>query len=149
MKFLFPEAALSHTPMHVILLSCLIWWELLDKLQKRICRTVGPPEPFAHRQNIASLSLFYSYYFDEWSSELVELVPLPSLFFKEASCYTDRSHDFSVIISRCYKDVYVNSFCPRTATLRHYVPIECLPLTCDLNGFKSRSKRNLLTVGFF
>ena len=37
--------------------------ELLDKLQKRICRTVGPSlavslQPFAHRRNVASLSFF-------------------------------------------------------------------------------------------
>ena len=56
--------------------------ELLDKLQKRMCRTVGPSlsdslEPFAHRQNVASLSLFYRYYFDRCSLELAELVPLP------------------------------------------------------------------------
>ena len=42
--------------------SCYL--ELLDKLQKWICRTVGPAlaaslEPLAHRQNVASLSLFY------------------------------------------------------------------------------------------
>ena len=46
--------------------SCYL--ELLDKLQKRICRTVGPSlaacrEPLAHRRNVASLSLFYRYYF--------------------------------------------------------------------------------------
>ena len=81
---LFLLRLLSHMPMHGILLSCLIWWELLDKLQKQIWKTVGPPEPLAHQQNIDSLSLFYSYYFDEWSSELAQLVPLPSLFFKEA-----------------------------------------------------------------
>ena len=39
------------------------WNELLDKLQKRICRTVGPSlaaslEPLAHRRNVASLNLF-------------------------------------------------------------------------------------------
>ena len=28
------------------------------------------------------------------------------------------------------------------------MPIEYLPLTCDLNGFNSRIKRNLLAVGF-
>ena len=42
--------------------SC--YMELLDKLQKWICRTVGPSlvaslEPLAHRRNVASLSLFY------------------------------------------------------------------------------------------
>ena len=110
MKFLSPEVALSHTPMHGILLSCLIWWELLDKLQKRICRTVGPPEPLAHRQNIASLSLFYSYYFDEWSSELAQLVHSHPYSLRRPTCYSDRSHDFSVTIPRSYKDVYTFFF---------------------------------------
>ena len=45
--------------------SCYL--ELLDKLQKLICRTVGPSlaaflELLAHRWNIASLSLFYRYF---------------------------------------------------------------------------------------
>ena len=34
-------------------------------------------EPMAHRQNVASLSLFYRYYFGRCSSELAQLVPLP------------------------------------------------------------------------
>ena len=59
---------------------------LLDKLQKRTCRTVGPSlvtslEPLAHRRNVASLSPFYRYYFGRCSSELAQLVPLP--FFLE------------------------------------------------------------------
>ena len=53
--------------------SC--YFELLDMLKKQICRTVGPSftvclEPFAHHRNVASLSLFYSYFFDRFSSEL-------------------------------------------------------------------------------
>ena len=56
--------------------------ELLDKLQKWICRTVVPSlaaslEPLAHRQNVASLSLFCRYYFGRRSSELAQLAPLP------------------------------------------------------------------------
>ena len=44
--------------------SCYL--ELLDKLQKRICRAVDPSfaaslEYLAHRRNVASLSLFYRY----------------------------------------------------------------------------------------
>ena len=34
-------------------------------------------EPLTHRRNVASLSLFYRYYFDRCSSELAQLVPLP------------------------------------------------------------------------
>ena len=64
---------------HVWAPSCYL--ELLDKLQKRTCRTVGPSlaaslEPLARCWNVANLSLFYRYYFGRCSSELVELVPL-------------------------------------------------------------------------
>ena len=59
--------------------SCYL--ELLDELQKWICRIVGSSlatslEPLAHRQNVASLSLFYRDYFGSLS-ELAELVTLP------------------------------------------------------------------------
>ena len=94
---------------------------MLDKLQRRICRTVRPSlaaslEPLAHRRHVASLSLFYRYYFVRCSSELAQLVPLP--FSRGRSTrYSDRLHGFSVTIPRRYKDVHVNSFFPRTAKL--------------------------------
>ena len=132
-------------------LSCYL--ELLDKLQKRICRTDGTSlvdslEPLAHRRNVASLSPFYRYYFGRCSSELAQLVPL-SFSRGRSTRYSDRLHNFSVTISRCYKDVYVNSFFPYTARLWNSLPIEYFPLTYYLSGFKSRINRHLLTVGSF
>ena len=56
---------------------------------------------------------------------------------------------FFVTIPRCYKDIYVNSFFPCTATLWNYLATECFPLTYDLSGFKTRINRHLLTVGSF
>ena len=82
--------------------------ELLDKLLKRICRTVGPSldaslETLAHCGNVTSLSLFYRYYFGRSFSELAQLILLP--FSRDGSTrYYDRLHDFSVTICRCYKD---------------------------------------------
>ena len=111
--------------------SCYL--ELLDNLQKGICRIVGPSlaaslEPLAHCRNVTSLSLFYRYYLGRCSSELSQLVPL--LFSRGRSTYYfDRLHDFSVIISRCYKVVYVNSFFPNIARLWNSLPIECFLLT--------------------
>ena len=131
--------------------SCYL--ELLDKLQKRICRTVGSSlaaslEPLAHLRNVANLSLFYRYYFGRCSSKLAPLVPL--LFSRGRSTrYFDRLDDFSVTVPRCYKDVYVNSFFPRPARLRNSLLREWFPLTYDLNGCKSRINRHLLTVGSF
>ena len=123
--------------------SCYL--ELLDKLPKRICSTVGPSlaaclEPLAHRGNVASLNFSYRYFFGRCSSELAELVPLPYSRGRSTH-YSDSLHDFSVIIARC--------FFPPTARLWNFLPIECFPLTYYLNGFKSRINRYLLTVGSF
>ena len=91
-KFLSPEVALflyKSTIRPCMEYCCHVWagapscyLELLDKLQKQICGTVGPSlaaslEPLAHHQNVASLSLFYRYYFGRCSLEPAELVPLP------------------------------------------------------------------------
>ena len=81
--------------------SCYL--DMLEKLQKRICKAVGPSltaslDPLAHRRNVASLSIFNRYYFGRCSSELAQLVSL-----------IDRLLDFSITIFRCYKNVYVNS----------------------------------------
>ena len=112
MKFLSPEAALylyKSTIQLCMDYCCHVWadapscyLELLNKLQKWICRTVGLShaaflEPLAHRRNVASLSLFYRYYLGRCSSELAQLVPLP--YSRGGSTrYSDRLHDFSVTI---------------------------------------------------
>ena len=109
LKFLPPEVA----PYISNIYCCHVWagdpsyyFELLDKLQKIICRTIGPSlaaslDPLAHRLNVASLSLFYRYYFGKCSQELAQLVLLP--FFRERSTrYSDRLQDFSAIIPKCY-----------------------------------------------
>ena len=64
--------------------------ELLDKLQKRICRTVCPSlaaslELLAHHRNAISLSLFCGYFFGRCSSELALLVPLPYSWGRSSS----------------------------------------------------------------
>ena len=87
-------------------------------------------------------------FFGRCSSELPQVVPLPFSRGK-STCYSDRLHNFSVTIPICYKDVYVNNFFPFTASLWNSVPIEGFPLTYNLNGFKSRINRFLLTVGSF
>ena len=63
--------------------------------------------------------------------------------------YFNLLHDFSVTFPRSYKDVYVNSFSPRTAGLWNSLLTECFPLTYDLNGFKSRFNRKLFSLGSF
>ena len=84
MKFLSPEVALYlyKSTIWLYMENCCHVWagalgcylELLDKLQKWICRTVGSSlaaslEPLAHCQNVTRGSLFYRYYFGRYLSE--------------------------------------------------------------------------------
>ena len=135
MKFLSPEVALylyKSTTRPCMEYCCHVWpgtpscyLELLDKLQKRIVGALlaASLEPLAHCRNVASLSLFYRYYFGRCSSELAQLVPL-AFSRGRSTRYSDRLQDFSVTIHRCYENVYVNSFFPCTAKLWNSLPIE-------------------------
>ena len=108
MKFLSSEVALylyKSTICPCMEYCCHVWANspgcylvLLDKLQTWICRTslALSLEPLAYCRNVEPLA---------HSSELSELVPL--LYSQRKSTrYSDKLHDFSVTISRCYKDVY-------------------------------------------
>ena len=120
--------------MHGILMSHLdLYSKLLlgiVKLQKQTCRTIGlslAPSfgPLSHQQNVASLSLFCRYYFGKCSYKLAQLVLLP---FSQgmSTCHSDRLHDLSATIPRCYNDVYVNSFFPCKARFCNSLLIEFL-----------------------
>ena len=161
MNFLSPEVALylykstiwlfMELCCHVYTVALDCHLECLDKLQKRLFRTVDPSlaaslESLTHCRNAASLSFFCRYYFDRCSSELAQLVPL-TYSRGRSTHYSDRLHDFSVTIPECYKDVFVNSFFPRTTKLWNFLPKECFPLTYALNDVKTRINRHLLSVG--
>ena len=88
MKFLSPVVGMylcKSTIWSCIEYCCHVWvaapdcyLDMLHKIQKQICRTVGPSftaflEPLAHRQNIGSWSLFHSYYFGRCWSDLAQL----------------------------------------------------------------------------
>ena len=114
MKFFSPEIALyvyksaiwpcMEYCCHVLAGTPSYYFELLDKLQKWICKAVGRSlaaslEPLAHRRNLVGLILFYRYYFGRCSSELPQLVSLP--FSRGRSTpYSDRLHYFCVTTTR-------------------------------------------------
>ena len=119
--------------------------ELLDYPQKRICRTVGAllntsVEPLAHLRNVASLILFYRYYFGRCSSELAQLVPPPCSWGRSIR-YSGRLHDFSVTIPWCYKDVSYQQFhslIPCIARLWNSPPMERIPVKKGLYSIGER-----------
>lgn len=52
-------------------------------------------------------------------------------------------------LPRCYKYVYDKIFFSRTTGLWDFLPVECFPLTIDLNGCKSRVNIHLLSLETF
>ena len=127
----------------------------LDKLQNWICRTVGPSlaaslELLTHIWNVASLILFYRHYFGRCSSELNWLNWFLSLILEGGLpvILIDCIIFLSPFLNVVRMSMSIVSF-PRTAKLWNSLPVECFPLTYDLNGFKSRINRLLLTVSSF
>ena len=106
--------------------------KFLNKLQKQICRTVGPSlvvslKPLTHHWNVASWSLFYRYYFGRCSYEVTQLIPFLYLVplpysWGRSTRYSDGLHHFSVTIPPSYEDDYVNSFLPQAARLWNSLP---------------------------
>ena len=123
-KFVSPELVLylyKSTIRPCIEYCCHVWsgagkcyLNLLDKLQRHICKAIGPEvsaslQSLTHHRDAASLSLFYRYYFSRCSSEFSELVALPHV----CGCstrYSNRLHDFVVAILCYSKKICANSF---------------------------------------
>ena len=156
MKFLSHKVALylyKSTIQPCMEYCCHIWasaWscylKLLDKLQKQICKTVMlvfqllPLKPLSHCWNVASLGIFFRYYFGRCPSELAPLVLLPILVGGILLILIDYMSPFL--------DVTRMSF-PCTPRILNFLSIECFLLTYDLNGLWSRINRHLLTLGSF
>ena len=130
MKFLSPEVALclyKSTIRPCTEYSCHFWagapncyLDMLDKLQKRVCRTVvstfaASLEPLGHRRHNASLNLFSMYCCSRRSSELAKLVPLPYSCWRSTR-YSDWLHNF--LLAFLDVNVCVDNFFPRTAVAR-------------------------------
>ena len=124
---------------------------LLDRIQRRISNIIGPRlasklQTLHHRRNVASLCLFYRYYNGRCSSELFDLVPHKKVFNRDTR-FASNSHPHNVEVPSCHKKFYVTSFFPRTSVMWNSLPISCFPDSYNLNVFKSRVNKFLLTLG--
>ena len=71
------------------------------------------------------------------------------LFLMICGCstrYSNRLHDFVVTVPHYSKEIYANSFFPRTAKLWNSLPGECFPLTHNLYRFKANVNRHLKSL---
>ena len=120
---------------------------LLDRIQKRLVNLVGPDlctnlHPLSHRRNVASLSLFYKYFYGQCSSDLHQLTPSLKSFSRNTRLSTN-SHHLTVQLPTCHKNFYSSSFFPRTSRLWNSLPRSCFPCEYDLQAFKCNVNRHL------
>ena len=125
--------------------------ELLDKLQKRICRTVGPSlatslQPLEYCRNVASLSLFYRYYLVDIHLNQLNwfhfIILVGGLLVILIGC---------IIFMLPFQDVIRMTM----STISFLAQLdwdslsqEFLPLIYHLNGFNSRVNRHLSLLSF-
>ena len=120
---------------------------LLDRVEKRAKHLIGQPLanellPLSVRRDVASLSLFYRYYFGRCSSALSESVPKPKIFSRG----TRRANPltcYHVSMERTRTKGRSNSFFTRTAQLWNQLPTSCFPPQYDIGSFKRRVNRFL------
>ena len=86
------------------------------------------PYPYSyHCQLVTSLSLFSRCYFGDVPLKLLYWFHV--LFNGRSTCYSNRMHHFSVIISKSYMDVYFDSFFTWTVKLRtRMISFDLLPI---------------------
>ena len=116
----------------------------LDRVQRRMRGLVGEElfaslQSLSHRRNVASLSLFYRYFYGKCSDELHLLVPpvrdfpIRTRFAKSSEAHP---HFLKIATPRC--KFHSDSFFPRTAAMWNSLPPECFPPEYNLDLFKSR-----------
>ena len=117
--------------------------KILDKVQARAIRLINDVkltsslQPLSHRRAVASLSLFYRYFFGACSSELSGCVPPPlELTANRTSRQTLSSHPYAVVVPTCRTAMGKQSFFMRTARLWNALPSTCFPGMYGLQKFK-------------
>ena len=126
--------------------------KILDKVQARAIRLINDVkltsylQPLSHRRAVASLSLFYRYFFGACSSELSGCVPPPlTLTANRVSRQTTSSHPYTVVVPTCRTSLGKQSFFMRTARLWNALPSICFPALYDLQKFKQAINKQSLT----
>ena len=107
---------------------------LLDRVESKAISLIGDPsltstlDPLSLRRKVASLSLFYSYYFDHCSDELAACIPPPMAwprFTRQASF----AHNYCVELSNARINWFSDGFFPF-----YFPPLELSPFFC-ISGF--------------
>ena len=95
-------------------------------------------QAISHRRDVASLSLFYKYYYGKYSSEIADLIP-PKRITVRSIRFSEQIHRHTVNSPMCSPSkFYQSSLFPCTAALRNSLTNEYFPPDYDLTAFKGK-----------
>ena len=119
----------------------------LDRVERRVRNLVGHSlaeqlQPLSVRRDVASLSLFYRYYFGSCSPMLTACVPGGKVFSRSTRA-ASVSHKYSVELERSRTVSRSSSFFVRASQLWNKLPQSSFPEKYDLQSFKRRVNRFL------
>ena len=124
---------------------------LLDRVESKAYRLIGSPTltssipSLSLRRDVASLSLFYRYYFGQCSDELTACVPPPKVW-RRGTRLAASSHPYCVDVGNQRIGRYSTSFFPSTSKLWNSLPSNVFPASYNLSSFKCRVFRHLRAV---
>ena len=120
---------------------------LLDRVESKAIRLSGDlsltstHDPLSLRRKVASLSLFYRYYFGHCSDELAALIPPPMAW----PCFTQQatfSH-YCVELSNARINRFSDGFFPSASRLWNSLPSSVFPASFNLPSFKRQVYHHL------
>ena len=146
-----PALCWTYTPMHGVLFAYLGGSpaaSLLDRVESKAIRLINDPsltsslDSLSLRRKVASLSLFYRYYFGRCSLELASCIP-PPLERPRNTRQASNAHRYSVSIANSRINSFNNSFFPSTSKLWNSLPESVFPDLYNLSSFKRQVYHHL------
>merc|ERR1712002_1034934 len=121
---------------------------LLERVESKAIRLINGPsltsslDSLSLRRKVASLSLFYRYYFGRCSLELTGCIP-PRLERPRNTRQSANAHRYSVSIANSRVNSFDNCFFPSTSKLWNSLPESVFPNSYNLSLFKRQVYHHL------
>ena len=126
----------------------LICISLLDSIESKAIRLIGDPsltstlDPLSLRRKVASLSLFYRYYFGHCSDDLAACIP-PPMARPRSTRQATFAHNYCVELSNARINRFNDGFFPSTSHLWNSLSSSVFPASFNLPSFKRQVYHHL------
>ena len=138
---------------HPCLEYCSLIWgcpytSFLDRVESKAIRLIGDPslistlDPLSLRHKVASLSLFYRYYFGHCSEELAACIP-PLMAWPRSTWQASFAHSYCVELSNPRINRFSDGFFSSTSRLWNSLLSFVFPASFNLSFFKRQAYHHL------